>query len=172
MNFTGLTNLKRRYAGQAGHLVNEFFVPVLRRAVRYDRQAGYFDSACLVLVAAGLAAFIQNIRRLPTPLSAPMRIITGATWTPDDVAAYRQGQTTLEARLNQTMLRHFEPSDEECVRLGLPKGWRPEADQIARYRFGALAWLVASGLLDIKIALPLDPSGNPYQPGRSGVKGG
>jgi hypothetical protein len=48
MAFTDIPNLKRHYAGQAGVLINEFYVPVLKEAVRYDRQAGYFDSSSLV----------------------------------------------------------------------------------------------------------------------------
>ena len=48
MGFRDLTVLRRHYAGQASQLVNEFYIPVLSQAVRYDRQAGYFDSASLV----------------------------------------------------------------------------------------------------------------------------
>ena len=170
MTFLEIAHLKRRYSGQAGALVNQFFVPVLSRAVRYDRQAGYFDSAGLVSIAEGVAAFIQNLNRGgKSPIYAPMRVITGATWTREDVAAYRKGRVALEDRLDQSLLCHFEPSDEECVRLGLPSGWRPETDQIARHRFGALAWMASTGLLEIRIALPLDPSGAPYRPGRGGA---
>jgi superfamily II DNA or RNA helicase len=169
MDFTGLTELKRRYTGQAGELVNDFYVPVLSRAVRYDRQAGYFDSASLVQIAAGLAAFIRNAADAAVESRAPMRVVAGATWTEADIEAYRKGATALEGQLNRTLLRHFAPSEAECVRLGLPKGWRPEADGIAKHRLGALAWMVASGLLEIKIALPLDASGNPYKPGRGGA---
>ena len=75
----------------------------------------------------------------------------------------------LESSLNATLLRHFDPSDDECVRLGLPLGWRPEEDQIARNRLGTLAWMVASGLLEVRVALPLDHNGRPYQPGRQGA---
>ena len=62
--------LERRYAGQSGQLVNDFYVPVLGQATRYDRQSGYFDSASLVQVAAGLAEFIANVRRAPAARSA------------------------------------------------------------------------------------------------------
>jgi hypothetical protein len=98
-----------------------------------------------------------------------MRLITGATWHPDDLAAYKRGQEALERSLTTTLLRHFEPSAEECLRLGLPPGWRPEEDQITRHRLGTLAWMVASGFLDVRIALPLDHTGQPYQPGRYGA---
>jgi ERCC4-related helicase len=169
MGFRDLPGLHRHYAGQAGQLVNEFYVPVLGQAMRYDRQAGYFDSATFVLLAAGLAAFIRRWRELPRPPQPPMRLITGATWSPEDIAAYQRGRDILQQSLNRSLVRHFEPSDAECVRLGLPPGWRPEADQIARHRFGTLAWMVATGLLEVRIALPLDYAGRPYHPGRYGA---
>ena len=169
MIFTDLPEIRTRYTGQAGSLANEFYIPVLQCAVRYDRQAGYFDSAGLVQIAAGLAGFIENNKGVRDPKRPPMRVVAGATWTLDDAEAYRKGRRALEEKLNETMLRHFEPSDEQCEKLGLPKGWRPEADQIARHRFGALAWMAATGLLEIRVAFPLDPSGNPYAPGRGGA---
>jgi SNF2-related domain len=168
MGFRDLTGLRRHYAGQASQLVNEFYVPVLSQAVRYDRQAGYFDSASLVQLAAGLAAFIRRTRDFPGPQSR-MRVITGATWSPEDRAAYQRGLEARQESLNRTLVRHFEPSDDECISLGLPPGWRPHEDHIARHRLGALAWLVAAGLLDVRIALPLDHAGRPYYPGRHGA---
>ena len=168
MGFRDLTGLGRRYAGQASQLVNEFYLPVLSQAVRYDRQAGYFDSASLVQLAAGLAAFIRRAQDFPG-LQTRMRVITGATWSPEDRAAYQRGIEALQESLNQTLVRHFEPTDDDCIRLGLPPGWRPQEDHIARHRLGALAWLVAAGLLEVRIALPLDHAGRPYYPGRHGA---
>jgi hypothetical protein len=79
MGFRDLPALRRRYVGQAGQLVNEFYVPVLGQATRYDRQAGYFDSATLVQLASGLAAFIRRVRELSPAERPAMRLITGAT---------------------------------------------------------------------------------------------
>jgi superfamily II DNA or RNA helicase len=170
VSFRDIVELRRKYAGQAGQLVNDFYVPVLRQAVRYDRQAGYFDSSSLVQIAEGVAGFIQNVRALPEPSEeTPMRVITGATWSEVDAEAYKKGRQALQETLESTLVRHFEPSDEECQLLGLPKGWRPEADQIAKHRLGALAWMVASGLVEVRVAFPLDPSGRPYYPGRGGA---
>jgi hypothetical protein len=166
--FRALSGLRRHYAGQASQLVNDFYIPVLGQGVRYDRQAGYFDSASLVQLAAGLATFIRRVRDVPW--SQPrMRVITGATWSPEDRTAYQRGLEALQESLNRTLVRHFEPSDEECIRLGLPPGWRPHEDDIARHRLGALAWLVAAGMLEVRIALPLDHAGRPYYPGRHGA---
>src|SRR5439155_5637669 len=113
MGFRDLTTLRRRYAGQAGQLVNEFYVPVLGQAARYDRQAGYFDSATLVQLASGLAAFICRLQSLPPPAQAPMRLVTGATWGPEDLAAYQRGVEALRATLGGSLVGRFEPTDEE-----------------------------------------------------------
>ncbi len=167
MSFPDLTQLNRRYSGQAGSLVRDFFVPTLSQAIRYDRQAGYFDSASLVQMAEGLAALIQNAQQ--SPKRPVIRVIAGATWSEADVDAYGRGKSSLAESLGASLLQRFSPSDEECVRLGLPKGWRPEADQIASHRLGTMAWLVASGLLEVRVALPLDAAGRPYLPGRQGA---
>src|SRR5947209_4763428 len=98
-----------------------------------------------------------------------MRLITGTTWSMEDIEAYRRGVDLLRGSLERTALRRLEPTEAECHRLGLPSGWKPEADQIARDRLGALAWMVAAGLLEVKIALPLDHSGQPLYPGQGGA---
>jgi ERCC4-related helicase len=169
MGFRDLTQLKRHYAGQAGQLVNDFYVPALSQATRYDRQAGYFDSSVLVQVAAGLSAFIANVQQHAPFERPPMRLITGTTWSSEDIEAYRRGVELLRGSLERTALRRLELTEAECHRLGLPAGWKPEADQIARDRLGALAWMVAAGLLEVKIALPLDHSGQPLYPGQGGA---
>lgn len=169
MGFRDLTGLQRHYAGQAGQLVNDFYLPVLGQATRYDRQAGYFDSAVLVQIAAGLSAFIANVQRHGPFDRPPMRLITGTTWSMDDIEAYRRGVELLKGSLERTAVRRLVPTDEECHRLGLPLGWKPDADQIVRDRLGALAWMVAAGLLEVKIALPLDHSGQPLYPGQGGA---
>jgi len=169
VNFRDLPDLRRKYTGQAGLLVNKFYVPVLKCAVRYDRQAGYFDSASLVQIAEGMAGFIHTLQQQAILDGPAMRVITGATWSTEDAAAYEKGIQALQVSLEQTLVRHFEPGDEECLSLGLPEGWRPEADQIARHRLGALAWMVAAGLMEVRIAFPLDTFGRPCRPGRGGA---
>jgi superfamily II DNA or RNA helicase len=175
MGFRDLTSLQRRYTGEAGRLVDEFYVPVLGEAVAYDRQTGFFNSASLVQSAAGLAAFIQRALKREAEVVAPprpgpaMRLVVGGSWSEEDVRAVQLGYAALDKSLGASLVRHFTPTDEECVELGLPAGWRPEHDQIAKHRLGALAWLVARGLLEVKIAFPLDELGRPYRPGRNGA---
>ena len=167
-----MTCLQRRVlsiVGEAQQFLEFGITPVLSQAVRYDRQAGYFDSASLVQIASGLAAFIENLKKYPPAGRPPMRLITGTTWSAEDIEAYRRGLELLKGSLERTAVLRLEPTDAECQRLGLPKGWKPTEDQIARERFGALAWMVAAGLLEVKIALPLDQTGHPLYPGHGGA---
>jgi hypothetical protein len=119
VGFRDLTSLNRHYAGQAGQLVNDFYLPVLSQAMRYDRQSGCFDSALLVQIAAGLSAFIANIHRQGVPEQPPMRSITGTTWGPDDIEAYRRGLDILQVTLEWTSVPRLTPTDAERHRLGL-----------------------------------------------------
>jgi len=165
-------NLQRRYSGQAGELAREFYIPVLSEARLYDRQAGYFDSATLVQVAAGLASFIRHVLEDSYPQAAgrpAIRLIAGASWREADVKAFHAGHEIFMQNLGQNLSGKFEPTDEECLRLGLPPGWRPEEDQIAAHRLATLAWLAARGLLEIKVALPVNEQGQPYRPGGEGA---
>ena len=169
MGFRGLSALRRHYKGQAGQLIDEFYVPVLHEAVRYDRQAGYFDSISLVQLAAGLASFIQRVQREAQTDIPPMRLITGATWSPEDMDAYNRGLDAFNGTIGRSLTRAFEPSADDCLSLGLPPGWRPEEDAIAADRFATLAWLVASGFLEVRVAYPLDQQGRPMNPGPGGA---
>src|SRR5262249_1111942 len=128
----------------------------------------FFDSASLVQLASGLAAFIHRIRDLPVGNQPPMRLIVGAEWNEQDVVAYQRGLDALNESLGRSLARRFEPSDAECLQLGLPPGCRREEDQVAGHRLGGVAWMAAAGLLEIRVALPLDPDGRPYLPGRGG----
>ena len=52
----------------------------------------------------------------------------------------------------------------------MPASWlAPEEDQIARQRFGTLAWIVGRIASEVRIALPLDDAERPYHPGRHGA---
>ena len=76
--------LQTRYTS-AGDLLGSFYVPVLARAVAYDRVAGYFSSSAFVSAAAGLARFIPN--------GGNIRLIVGAQLSEADREAL-MGSTT------------------------------------------------------------------------------
>ena len=116
--------------------LNNFYVPALSHASRYDRVAGYFSSSTLAIAAAGVSRFIAG--------GGTMRLIVGADLQPHDVAAITAGQP-LEQRVAQQMLA--DPLVGQ--------------DLVERRRLEVLAWLVAEGRLQIRVGVPLDYEGQP-----------
>jgi len=57
-------------------LIDEFYVPALKRSSKYDRIAGYFDSGSLATAASGIEAFVEN--------DGTMRLVVGAQLQPKD----------------------------------------------------------------------------------------
>lgn len=124
-----------------GDLIELFYNPALACAVQYDRMTGYFSADALALAARGIAALIANDGR--------MRLIVGCTLQQPEQDAIGEGydwRARLEAHL---LAADLTPPDEEAGR-GLE----------------LLAWMVAQGYLDVKVAVPVDPDGRPaHAPG-------
>ena len=60
MSFIDL-DLKHTYNFSRGDKVLEdFYIPALKKSIKYDRATGYFSSASLVAAAAGMAQFVKN----------------------------------------------------------------------------------------------------------------
>ena len=51
------------------YLIDEFYVPALKRSIRYDRVAGYFSSSALAVASRGIDALLEN--------DGEMRLIVG-----------------------------------------------------------------------------------------------
>lgn len=125
-------NLAMRYRSSAHNLLRDFYVPCLRAAVRYDRAVGFFSSHALSAAAAGLPSFIAA--------NGKMRLITSPELSPEDVAAIRAGYRAREAVVEEALVRVLERDYPDPV----------------RERLGFLAWMVAEGQLEIKIAIVVD----------------
>jgi superfamily II DNA or RNA helicase len=115
-----------------------FYIPSLSRALRYDRSVGYFSSGALSAAAKGIARFIANGGR--------MRLVVGAQLDEDDCRALT-GAITLP--------------DNIAERLA---GGLLTDDEVERYRLGLLGWMIRAGLLDMRIAVPVDSNNNPLPP--------
>jgi len=125
--------------GPSDDRLHAFYIPALRTSVRYDRMTGYFTSSALAVAAAGIAHLIAGGGR--------MRLLVGAQLSPEDVEAIREGHALREV---------------VAARLGsaLP-GPETLADQLMRDRLAALAWMVATGTLEIRVVLPKGSDGLP-----------
>lgn len=123
--------LKAVYRSEEDNILVDFYLPALDCAVAYDRAVGYFSAGMLSFAAEGVCALVGNGGR--------MRLIVGGELDEEDAEAIGKGYGLREAarKLGE---RYLEVID------GI-------ADALCYRRLEALSWLVASGRLDIKVAL-------------------
>ncbi len=119
--------------------LHDFYIPALSASVRYDRMTGYFSSHALAIAAAGIAHLIAN--------GGEMRLLVGAQLSLQDVAAIREGHD-----LRDVVAVQLESALPDPASL---------TDQLLRDRLAALAWMVSTGALTIRVVLPKGPDGLP-----------
>jgi superfamily II DNA or RNA helicase len=115
----------------SGDIIRDFFDPALAVSIRYDRGVGFFSASWLRLAAKGMTVFAAN--------GGHARWVTSPILSEADWLALQDGSA---ARDNETLKKAMEVSISEL------KGMLEE-DTLS-----ALAWLVADGILDFKLALP------------------
>ena len=125
---------KLKYTPEDGDLVRRFYIPALEDAERYDRLTGYFNASALALAARGIEGLVRN--------DGHMRLVVGCTLEPPEIEAIGRGvslREQVEKRLRDLPLAP------------------PDADAAGALEL--LAWMVARGHLDVKVAVPCDASG-------------
>lgn len=127
-------DLKLKYAG-TNTVLTEFVLPVLERAVSYDRLSGYFNSSALLAISAGLEKLWHR--------RGKMRLVLGLhDLSPDIIEAH------LDARdLSNQHIQEFEKR--------LLSEVSTLESELERDRIAALAWMIRAGLLEIKAARPI-----------------
>jgi superfamily II DNA or RNA helicase len=126
---------KLSYEGRGERIAKDFYIPVLKESVRYDRATGYFSVESLVHAASGIAGFTRNP-------NARMRLILGAHDVPPELwEAYKMG---------------FRSGNEVIEELAkkIEQGLETIEDLLARRRLEALAWMFHEGFLEVKVVLP------------------
>ncbi|MCZ7570913.1 MAG: DEAD/DEAH box helicase family protein [Ardenticatenaceae bacterium] len=112
-------------------LVADFFVPALACSVHYDRGVGFFSSAWVRVVAAGMAAFAANGGRA--------RWVTSPILSEADWKAIETGDA---ARV------------DPVLRAALERNVADLAKTLAQDTLSALAWMVADEIITFRLALP------------------
>jgi DNA phosphorothioation system restriction enzyme len=128
--------LRLSYRTGRDDLVRDFFIPCLETSVLYRRAAGYFSSSGLALAARGVASLASR--------GGKMKLVVSPHLQPDDVEALQAASD--------------KPAD--AIRAIAARSLADIEDALIKDRLNALAWMAASGLLEIKLALRLDPQGN------------
>ena len=129
------------YSSDANNPVAEFYIPALECSTQYDRKAGFFNSAILSKVARGLGAMLNQNGRI--------RLIMGCQFSPEDLKAIQLG---------------YELRDAIAIRLDAEL--KPPENFAQLRHFEILSWLIQTGYLDIRIAIPLKANGNPEESDR------
>lgn len=112
-------------------VAEELFNPGLAVSTKYDRGVGFFSSGWLRNVATGLSKFASQGGRV--------RLIASPILSAKDVAALKHGE---DLKLNPAILTALRVTLDDI-----------EAS-INQRPLSVLSWMVADGLLDIKLALP------------------
>jgi len=112
-------------------LITDFFVPALKKSVRYDRGVGYFSSGWFRIAAAGMVEFAGNAGRA--------RWVTSPILDPSDWEALQTGDA---ARTDALLYVRLQTQIADI------------AETLAQNTLSALAWMVADAILDFKIAVP------------------
>ena len=112
-------------------IVGDFFVPMLQNATRYDRGVGYFSSGWLRATAQGMVAFAAN--------GGHARWITSPILSETDWEYLERGEKARHDKVLRDALRQNIDNLSKAL----------ESDTLS-----ALAWMVADGILDFRLALP------------------
>ena len=128
--------LATEYRSDVHDLVRDFYLPCLERSVLYRRAVGYFTSRGLSAAAQGLAALIKA--------DGKMFLVASPLFVGEDLIAINRGYAAREDIVERALLRGLESVAEG-------------SDE----RLGFLAWLIADGRLDVRIAIPVDDDRKP-----------
>ena len=127
--------LKISYRSGRDNVIRDFYTPCLERSVLYRRAVGYFTSSGLAHAARGLASLVAR--------NGKMRLVASPYLEAGDVAA----------------LTKAAEHPEEVLRSIISRQLGEIEDLLIRERLNALAWLIADGSLEVRLALRLDDAG-------------
>lgn len=127
MSFQDLS-IRKEYRSLLDDVVNNFYLPILDNSVLYKRAVGFFSSSALVEVSKGISGLIRN--------GGKIQLIASPRLSPEDIEAIKNG---FERRYQIL---------EECLIRNLKEPQGPYEDE----RLNLLSNLIATGVLDIKIA--------------------
>lgn len=126
--FQGIS-LKNEYRTSRDSMAHDFYEPILKVAIQYDRAVGFFSSSALAHLATGLVPFIKN--------DGKIRLVASPVLSEADVAAINKGYELRKQIISEALDRELVEAKNSYQEKGL----------------NLLANLIADGKLDIKIAL-------------------
>lgn len=131
MSFQEL-DIKNEYRSLLDSVAKDFYIPLLSKAVKYQRAVGFFSSSCLVEISKGISELAKN--------GGKIQLVASPYLSDEDVEAIKSGY----AMRDQVV--------KDAVRREMIEGKTP----FEKARLNLLANLISDGVLDIKIAFTED----------------
>ncbi len=132
MNDLSQLKLQISYSSDCSNVVTDFYNLCLIRACLYRRAVGYFTSNGLAIAAQGVVHLLKN--------GGKIQLIASPVLTEEDVIAINEGYG----------------ARDEVIKEALQHSLKDIESTLVKDRLSALAWLISSNSLDIKLALRID----------------
>ena len=127
MGFKDVQNIQLSYNSLSDEIVVDFYIPCLEQAVMYKRAVGFFSSNILLQISKGLGAFADHGGR--------MKLLVSPQLEPEDYEAIKKGYDARQY-VTEKIIKDFDFNIEYNQKDA---------------RFEMLAYMISSGLLEIKI---------------------
>lgn len=129
MSFKDIQNIQLTYNSLSDEIVVDFYIPCLEQAVVYKRAVGFFSSNILLQISKGLGAFADH--------GGKMKLLVSPQLVAKDYEAIKKGYDARKY-VEEKMVKDFDFFVEFNQRDA---------------RFEMLAYMIASGLLEIKVVV-------------------
>ena len=133
MSFNNI-ELKFKYRSNIDSIYKDFYIPVLREAIKYDRAVGYFTSSSLKLISTGLEVFFRN--------NGVIRFVVNPYLTIEDIDAIERGEKAKYDIIERSLLEQVSFLKEE----------------IEENTLEVFSALITKNILQIKVAFPKNNS--------------
>lgn len=122
-------DIKNEYRSLIDNVAKDFYIPLLKEAILYQRAVGFFSSSALVEISKGLIGFVRNGGRI--------QLVASPCLTQEDIDAISKGYELREKIVERALLRNLYEAETPYQKS----------------RLNLLSQLIADGVLDIKIAV-------------------
>ncbi|PWU19858.1 MAG: DNA phosphorothioation system restriction enzyme [Verrucomicrobia bacterium] len=123
------------YRSGRDDLLRDFYIPCMECATLYRRAVGYFTSSSLASAARGVASLVSR--------HGKMQLVASPHLEEADIQALELAKDNPTTVLRQIVARSLSEIE----------------DLLERERLNALAWLIADGSLEVRLAIRLDENG-------------
>lgn len=121
-------SIKQEYRSLSDDIVNDFYIPLLQEATLYQRAVGFFSSSALIELTKGICGLVKN--------EGKIKLIASPRLSKEDIEAINDGLKKKEEVIEEILLRNLEN----------------HSGDFQEERLNLLSNLIASGVLEIKIA--------------------